>query len=103
MTAALFLCDDLAGDRVVLTGPEGRHAATVRRVQVGVVLERIDSAEGDQAPETIRAVSGGSIVTLVGQPSQLMLYAHGRTTVAEIKLVGEPEAIEILNAAELRT
>ena len=30
-------------------------------------------------PETIRAVGGSSIVTLVGQPSELMLYAHGRT------------------------
>ena len=53
-------------------------------------------------PETIRAVSGASIVTLVGQPSELMLYAHGRTSVAEIKLVGEPEAIEILNSTDLR-
>ena len=43
MTAALFLCDDLAGDVVVLTGPEGRHAATVRRLQVG---EAVDLADG---------------------------------------------------------
>jgi hypothetical protein len=48
-------------------------------------------------------VSGASTVTLVGTPSELMLYAHGRTSVAEIKLVGEPEAIAILNAADLRT
>jgi hypothetical protein len=68
---------------------------------VGIVLERIDSADGEGAPETIRAVGGSSIVTLVGQPSELMLYAHGRTEVAEIKLVGEPEALEILNATDL--
>lgn len=43
MTAALFLCDDLAGDVVRLSGPEGRHAATVRRVQVG---EAVDLADG---------------------------------------------------------
>ena len=43
MTAAVFLCDDLAGDTVVLAGPEGRHAATVRRVQVG---EDVDLADG---------------------------------------------------------
>jgi uncharacterized protein (TIGR03085 family) len=65
--------------------------AWFRRVQVGVV------------PEAIRAVSGASTVTLVGTPSELMLYAHGRTSVAEIKLVGEPEAIDILNSADLRT
>ena len=43
MTAALFLCDDLSGDEVELTGPEGRHAATVRRVTVD---ERVDLADG---------------------------------------------------------
>jgi 16S rRNA (uracil1498-N3)-methyltransferase len=43
MTAALFLCDDLTADTVVLSGPEGRHAATVRRVQVG---EAVDLADG---------------------------------------------------------
>ena len=77
--------------------------AWFRRVHVGVVLERLGSAADDGAPETIRAVSGASTVTLVGNPSELMLYAHGRTSVAEIKLVGESEAIEILNSADLRT
>ena len=76
--------------------------AWFRRVQVGVVLERLGSAAADGAPETIRAVSGASTVTLVGAPSELMLYARGRTSVAAIKLVGEPEAIEILNSADLR-
>jgi uncharacterized protein (TIGR03085 family) len=77
--------------------------AWFRRVQVGVVLERLGSAAADGAPETIRAVSGASTVTLVGTPSELMLYAHGRTSVAEIKLVGEPDAIDILNSSDLRT
>ena len=43
MTSALFLCDDLTGDVLSLSGPEGRHAATVRRVQVG---EPVDLADG---------------------------------------------------------
>ena len=43
MTAALFLSDDLSGDVVVLTGSEGHHAATVRRVRVG---EDVDVADG---------------------------------------------------------
>lgn len=43
MTAALFLCDDLSGDVLELTGAEGRHAATVRRVKVG---EQVDLADG---------------------------------------------------------
>ena len=41
MTLPLFLvvpatvADAAVGSRVVLDGPEGRHAATVRRIQVG--------------------------------------------------------------------
>lgn len=75
--------------------------AFFRRAQVGVVLERLGSTDAAGEPDTIRAVSGASIVTLVGQPSELMFFAHGRTATAEIKLVGEPEAIDLLHAADL--
>ena len=75
--------------------------AWFRRVPVGVVLERLGSATADGDPETIRAAGGSSIVTLVGPPSELMLYANGRRSVAEIKLVGEPDAIETLGQADL--
>ncbi len=75
--------------------------AWFRRVQVGVVLERLRSGD-DDVPETIRAVTGSTIVTLVGQPSELIFFAHGRS-VAEVKLVGEPDAIDILMAADLST
>src|ERR671912_2029503 len=77
--------------------------AWFRRSQVGVVLERLGSASHEGQPDTIRAVSGSTIVTLVGQPSELMLYGHGRTAVAEVKLVGEPEAIETFSSTDLRT
>jgi 16S rRNA (uracil1498-N3)-methyltransferase len=43
VSAPLFLADELEGDELELTGPEGRHAATVRRVQVG---EAVDVADG---------------------------------------------------------
>ena len=45
MTAPLFLVDaaDLSGDRVVVTGQEGRHAADVRRLRVG---EQVDVGDG---------------------------------------------------------
>ena len=81
--------------------------AFFRHVPVGVVLEREDSAAVERSdvatlePTTIRAVSGTPIVTIVGRPSELLLFAHGRTEVAEVKLVGEPEAIEQLNDADL--
>ena len=76
--------------------------AFFRRVQVGVVLERL-TAQPVAEPETIRVTSGSQIVTIIGQPSELMLFAHGRTAVAEVKLVGEPEAIDRLDISELRT
>jgi uncharacterized protein (TIGR03085 family) len=75
--------------------------AFFRRAQVGVVLERLVSDGSTSEPETIRAVSGSTIVTIVGEPSELLLFAHGRTGVAEVKLVGEPAAIEILGNTDL--
>jgi 16S rRNA (uracil1498-N3)-methyltransferase len=45
MTAPLFFvaADALAADRIVVDGPEGRHAADVRRLRVG---ERVDVGDG---------------------------------------------------------
>jgi 16S rRNA (uracil1498-N3)-methyltransferase len=45
VTAPVFLADraDLRADTVTLTGAEGRHAATVRRIRPG---ERVDVADG---------------------------------------------------------
>jgi uncharacterized protein (TIGR03085 family) len=67
--------------------------AWFRKAPVGLVLERLGSADGGGEPDSIRTNSGSSTVTLVGQPSELVLYAHGRTGVAEVKLVGEPDAV----------
>ena len=62
MTAALFLHDDLSGDTVLLAGPEGRHAATVRRVKVG---ESVDLADGLGVRASCRVLSlGQDVVTL---------------------------------------
>jgi uncharacterized protein (TIGR03085 family) len=74
--------------------------AFFRHVPIGVVLER-EGTPAMSEPDTIRAVSGTPIVTVVGRPSELLLFAHGRKAAAEVKLVGEPESIEILNAANL--
>lgn len=43
MTAPVFLHDDLRSDEFVLDGPEGRHAAAVRRLRAG---ERLDLTDG---------------------------------------------------------
>lgn len=78
--------------------------AYFRRSKVGVILERV-SVEDDQAQaeedRSLRAVAGAPIVTLIGLPSELLLYAHGRTGAADVKVVGEPEAIDLLNGTDL--
>lgn len=43
MSRPVFLADDVGGPQVVLTGAEGRHAATVRRLRAG---EQVDVVDG---------------------------------------------------------
>lgn len=75
--------------------------AQFRRAKVGVVLEREGPGQADGEPETIRAAAGAHIVTVVGRPSELTLFAHGRTESARVRLVGEPDAVEQLLGSEL--
>jgi 16S rRNA (uracil1498-N3)-methyltransferase len=63
VTAPVFLADDVAGDRVVLTGTEGHHAATVRRVRVGEAVDVVDG-RGTRASCTV-AVVGRDVVELI--------------------------------------
>lgn len=62
MTAPVFLLERLEGDSLVLTGPEGRHAATVRRVLVGEPVDLVDG-RGGRANCVVTAV-GRDEVTL---------------------------------------
>ena len=69
-----------------------------------MVLERLDDPAAMARagrPQSIRAMSGSSIVTLVGAPSELLMFANGRTGAAEVKIIGEPDAIDILHSADL--
>jgi uncharacterized protein (TIGR03085 family) len=77
--------------------------AFFRRSKVGVVLERVPvtAADPEAEPETVRAQTGTPIVTAVGKPSELVLFANGRTGVADVKLVGEQDAIDALLGSDL--
>ena len=75
--------------------------AQFRRAKVGVVLDREGARDADGEPETIRATAGAHIVTVVGRPSELTLFAHGRTGTAQVRLVGELDAVEQLLGSEL--
>lgn len=64
MSAPVFLADtaDLDRDRVVLGGPEGRHAAAVRRLRPG---ERVDLTDGaGLLAECVVAVADKASLTL---------------------------------------
>lgn len=55
MSNAVFVVADLSADRVVLDGPEGRHAATVKRMRVGESLDLVDG-RGTRCTCTVSAV-----------------------------------------------
>lgn len=60
----------------------------LRRPAVPVVLEW----EG-RPDHTVRAGKGNRIVTVIGQPSELLLYAFGRRAAADVRLIGLESAI----------
>ena len=60
MSAPVFVADDVTGDRITLTGPEGRHAATVRRLRVGEPVDLVDGV-GTRASCTVAAVGRDTV------------------------------------------
>ena len=60
MSNAVFVADDVSGDRILLTGPEGRHAATVRRVRVGETVDVVDGV-GSRATCTVSSVGRDTV------------------------------------------
>lgn len=66
MSLPVFYVDDVAADRLVLTGPEGRHAVTVQRIRPGDHIELAD-AQGHRVTVHVDEVTGknhleGSVV-----------------------------------------
>lgn len=70
--------------------------AMFRRSPVGIVLERADVS----GAEPIRAMPGNPIVTLVGRPTELMLYASNRRAQAEVEVIGDAAALSQLATLE---
>ena len=99
MTAALFLCDDLSGDELELTGPEGRHAATVRRVKVG---ERVDLADGrgTRAHCTVLAL-GQDVVRLRVQARQVEAEPSPRLVLVQALAKGDRGELAVELATEV--
>ena len=64
MSNPVFLCEDLGSDEVVLAGPEGRHAAVVRRVRVGEVVDLVDG-RGTRCTGPVTATSRETVTVAV--------------------------------------
>ncbi|QIK73611.1 TIGR03085 family protein [Propioniciclava coleopterorum] len=66
--------------------------ALFRDAPAGIVLERTD------VPQRMRARKGGRTITLAGTPSELLLFAFGRMSVARVDVIGEDADVEDLLA-----
>ncbi|WP_371672128.1 TIGR03085 family metal-binding protein [Streptomyces sp. NBC_00289] len=64
-----------------------------RSVPTGLVLRRPNG-------ETAVAHRGTPVVTVTGEPSELLMFAHGRQSAADVELDGEKDAIARLHEAK---
>ncbi|MFE9660496.1 MULTISPECIES: TIGR03085 family metal-binding protein [unclassified Streptomyces] len=64
-----------------------------RKLPVGVVLRRPDG-------QTVVAHRGTPVVTVTGEPGELLMFAFGRQDAASVDLAGDQEAVEKLHGAK---
>ncbi|TCO35719.1 16S rRNA (uracil1498-N3)-methyltransferase [Kribbella steppae] len=64
MGVAVFFAEDLSGDEVTLDGPEGRHAAVVRRIGPGERI-RLTDGRGAYADGAVTAASKAGVTVAV--------------------------------------
>jgi uncharacterized protein (TIGR03085 family) len=76
----------------------------LRRAPVGIELARsdVDGAGGGVRQFRITVKTGTPMVTVVGEPAELVLWAWGRTTAAQVRLDGAEPAVRALTAAHWR-
>ena len=101
VTAPVFLADgaDLGGDVIVLTGPEGRHAATVRRIRPG---ERADVTDGQGLlAECVVTSAGGGQVELKVQARRAVPAPDPRIAVVQAIPKGERAELAVETMTEV--
>jgi uncharacterized protein (TIGR03085 family) len=79
----------------------------LRKVPVGVEFARndVDAGQGDGAvPRQLRITirNGTPVVTVVGDPAELTLWAFGRATAAQVRLDGADKPVQSLTQARWR-
>lgn len=65
-----------------------------RKSPVGLVLRRPNG-------QTVVSRKGTPVVTLTGEPSELLLFAYGRQAVAQVEAEGDPDAVAKARGAAL--
>ena len=78
----------------------------VQNAKVMLLDEPVAGMSADERDQTgalhrIWLHPGDRIVTLVGLPSEVLLYCFGRTGAARVEILGEPEAVEAFRTTEL--
>jgi 16S rRNA (uracil1498-N3)-methyltransferase len=101
VTAPVFLADraGLEADVIVLTGAEGRHAATVRRIRPG---ERADVADGDgMIAECVVTAAGDGQVELRVQARREVPVPDPRITVVQAIPKGDRAELAVETMTEV--
>ena len=101
MTAPVFLADgaDQAADLIVLTGAEGRHAATVRRIRPG---ERADVTDGQGLlAECVVTAAGAGQVELRVQARREVPVPNPLITVVQAIPKGERAELAVETMTEV--
>ncbi|MGO9784389.1 MAG: 16S rRNA (uracil(1498)-N(3))-methyltransferase [Streptosporangiaceae bacterium] len=101
MTAPVFLAEgaDLAADLIVLTGAEGRHAATVRRIRPG---ERADVTDGQGLlAECVVTAAGAGQVELRVRARREVPVPNPRLTVVQAIPKGERAELAVETMTEV--
>jgi uncharacterized protein (TIGR03085 family) len=79
----------------------------LRKVPVGVEFARDDVANGGRSGGAGRQLritirNGTPVVTVVGNPAELTLWALGRTTVARVRMDGAEQPVQALTDSRWR-
>lgn len=98
MSLPVFRTASLAGERLSLSGPEGRHAVTVRRIRPGEQVVLIDGS-GEAATILVEEVSGGD--TMHGTVVERHAWQPPRPYVVVVQALPKSERSEL--AVDLAT
>jgi uncharacterized protein (TIGR03085 family) len=74
----------------------------LRRAPVGIELARDDAAAGSGGAFRITARNATPVVTVIGSPAELVMWAFGRTGAALVRLDGTAAAVHTLATASWR-